>query len=179
MVIDKQEMKESLRKLHLLYPKEKKVCLAGVSESLQDADGLSVLLWFRGCNFFCHNCQNPEVADLNWETGFTIGFDALQDYLLKYMDWIDWVVFTGGEPLLQPDAVKAIGHWAKEHKGKKLWLYTGFEKEELAEDILELFDVIKCGKYVQELKDDKLKFRGSSNQKLFKKVDNKWEQWNP
>jgi anaerobic ribonucleoside-triphosphate reductase activating protein len=151
--------------------------LAGITESLTEAEGTAVVLWYQGCDKNCIGCHNPEVASLQWEHGFFIDFTALTEYLSKYIAWVDWIVFSGGEPLLQKDAVLMLAHWAKHHlfdkngnlTPKKLWLYTWHEFDDISDNVKEVMDVIKTGPYIQELRDTNLKFRGSSNQKLFKK----------
>ena len=60
---------------------------------------------------------------------------------------------------------------------KNFWLYTGFTYEELhnptcraynpdIDKLLEPFDVMVDGRFVEELKDISLRFRGSSNQRI-------------
>lgn len=54
---------------------------------------------------------------------------------------------------------------------KNIWLYSGFRIEEVWDDdtmreILYYVDVLVDGRFVQELKDLSLPFRGSSNQRL-------------
>ena len=58
------------------------------------------------------------------------------------------------------------------YKDKKLWIYSGYTYEELlnrASNILKYVDVLVDGKFVDELKDYRLKFKGSSNQRVNKK----------
>ncbi len=81
---------------------------------------MAAVLYCRGCNFrcsYCHNedlqCTKPTPGDINWE-------DAL-NFLGLRVSWLDGVVFSGGEPLLQsalPEAirdVKALGYAAALH----------------------------------------------------------------
>ena len=51
----------------------------------------------------------------------------------------------------------------------RVWIYSGYTYEELlerAKNILNYVDILVDGRYVDELKDYKLKFRGSSNQRV-------------
>jgi anaerobic ribonucleoside-triphosphate reductase activating protein len=181
MNISKEQVLKDLHRLHHLYSQENKIRLAGISETTQDSLSTGVIIWFKGCDAEprCPGCHaSDEVYDLNWDTGFSIGINDLTEYLEKFLDWVDYTVYSGGEPLLQKDAVKEIAKWSKS-KGKLNWLYTWREFKNLEIWILDLFDVIKCGRYEQELRDDKLLFRGSSNQTLWRKTDNKWESWEP
>ena len=55
--------------------------------------------------------------------------------------------------------------------GKHIWCYTGFKYEEIADKdefgaLLGLVDVLVDGPYIESLRDIKLLFRGSSNQRL-------------
>ena len=51
-----------------------------------------------------------------------------------------------------------------------LWIYTGYYYDELIEqdktDIFDYIDVLVDGKFIKELADPTLKFRGSSNQRI-------------
>ena len=60
---------------------------------------------------------------------------------------------------------------------KNFWLYTGFTYEELhnptcraynpdIDKLLEPFDVMVDGRFIEELKDISLRFRGRSNQRI-------------
>jgi len=62
----------------------------------------------------------------------------------------------------------------KEKTKKNIWLYTGYTLEQVREDelrrkCLEYVDVLVDGRFVKELYDPNLKFRGSSNQRIIKK----------
>ena len=54
---------------------------------------------------------------------------------------------------------------------KPIWIYSGYTYEEILEnekrtELLKLCDVLVDGRFVEELKDLKLRFRGSSNQRI-------------
>ena len=63
------------------------------------------------------------------------------------------------------------------YPGKNIWGFSGFTYEQLraegshphcevTEEMLSLLDVLVDGRYVEELKDIGLRFRGSGNQRL-------------
>lgn len=80
------------------------------------------------------------------------------------------VTLTGGDPLHDPEALKALVK-ALKINGRNIWIYTGFTWEEIAgnETLLSAVkeaDVIVDGLYVESLRDPDLPFRGSSNQRI-------------
>jgi anaerobic ribonucleoside-triphosphate reductase activating protein len=82
----------------------------------------------------------------------------------------------GGEPLSElSDNRKVVIELCKEVKelypNKNIWLYSGYTIEETQDnedmrDILKYIDYLVDGPYIQELKDNSLKYRGSSNQRI-------------
>jgi anaerobic ribonucleoside-triphosphate reductase activating protein len=65
------------------------------------------------------------------------------------------------------------------YPNKTIWCYTGFtldvehaclkeiqKNTEVTQELLSLMDVLVDGAYVEELKDVRLKFRGSANQRI-------------
>ena len=86
----------------------------------------------------------------------------------------------GGEPLEpenQEEVWKTIQAFREAYPKKTIWLFSGFlfdqqitkhmcHKLPYTRDILENIDVLVDGKFVEELKDPLLGFRGSSNQRI-------------
>ena len=90
------------------------------------------------------------------------------------------MTLLGGDPF-EPENQRALLPFLRRVRGrfpeKNIWAFTGFTYEELlAEDshprceatdsLLSLLDVLVDGRFVEELKDISLRFRGSSNQRL-------------
>ena len=76
----------------------------------------------------------------------------------------------GGEPL-DPNNIKQVMILCRKFKQlyprKNIWCYTGYEWERIKHlDILKYVDILVDGKFVQKLHDPRLKFRGSSNQRI-------------
>ncbi len=77
---------------------------------------------------------------------------------------------SGGDPLHPqnvPDILKLVRRVRAECPGKDIWMWTGYKLEELTAAQLEIVDLINVlvdGRFVQDLKDPALIWRGSSNQ---------------
>ena len=51
--------------------------------------------------------------------------------------------------------------------GKDIWVWTGYEFEDLRDlPVMKYIDVLVDGPFVEELRDLRLKYRGSSNQRV-------------
>lgn len=81
-------------------------------------DKVSVVLFSQACNMRCPFCHNGE-AILGASKEDEIDFNEILDFLKTRKGLIDAVVFTGGEPTLEPDlkvkikAVKDLGFLIK------------------------------------------------------------------
>lgn len=62
-------------------------------------DKISCVLFYKACNFRCPFCHNGLTV---LEAEDEILFDAALDYLKSRKGLLDAVVFTGGEPTLEP-----------------------------------------------------------------------------
>lgn len=86
----------------------------------------------------------------------------------------------GGDPF-EPENQLVLAPFLKrlrkEFPEKSFWCFTGYDYErdlltgklgdaERVEEMLECLDVLVDGKFVEELKDLNLRFRGSSNQRI-------------
>ena len=57
----------------------------------------------------------------------------------------------------------------KQETGKTIWMWTGYRYEDLnpfQKEIIQYVDVLVDGQFVLELRNLKLKFRGSENQRI-------------
>ena len=138
-------------------------------DDMLNGDGLRVVLWVSGCAHGCKGCHNP----ITWDPKGGIPFDEqakeeLYEELKK--DYISGLTLSGGDPLF-PGNRPAIEGLVKEVKTrfphKTIWLYTGYTWEEIAGlPLIQYVDIIVDGKFVESLKDSKLHWRGSSNQRI-------------
>ena len=150
--------------------------LGTYKETVVDGEGLRYSIYFAGCTHACKGCHNKE----SWcpDNGTLI----TEEYLDKIINEInlnpilDGITLSGGDPLYNPEEMLEVVKYLKEKTGMNIWLYTGYTIEELRKDnkrmpVLEYVDTIVDGKFIQELYDPLLKFRGSSNQRIIRKKD--------
>lgn len=132
---------------------------AGISTGTINGIGISCEIFFSGCCHNCPGCQNPELQDFSY--GSIVDTNDTLKHIDLYKDFYNSVVFTGGDPVYQPNALYSI---ASECKLPTI-LYTGFLFEEIPKYITDLIDIVIDSQYVQELKTNG--FPASSNQRIW------------
>ena len=148
---------------------------------IANGEGVRISLFVSGCTHRCKNCFN-EIA---WDFAYGELFDeAVQEKILKELgsSFIAGLSLLGGEPL-EPQNQEALYPFVQKvrerYPQKTIWCYTGFVFDEKSgdlkekhkdtqytKDLIALFDVLVDGPFVEELKDVRLKFRGSANQRV-------------
>lgn len=134
--------------------------------------GFRVTLWVSGCIHHCKGCQNKETWDFNSGREFT---DDDKNTIFKVLSlpYIKGITFSGGDPLCSYDDILSLAKEIKENfPNKDIWFYTGYTLDIIKEkfnEILDFVDIIVDGKYIEELRDVSLPFRGSSNQRIYEK----------
>lgn len=146
---------------------------------IANGPGIRVSLFVSGCRHRCKNCFNSEAWDFNYGQKFTD--DTIRE-ILDALDcnYVRGLSLLGGEPF-EPENQEGILRLLHSVKAglpqKDIWCYTGFTFEgdllsgnvgdkETVYNILSNIDVLVDGKYVEDLKDASLLFRGSSNQRI-------------
>lgn len=146
---------------------------------IANGEGVRVTLFVSGCTNRCKNCFQPQTWDFEYGTPFT---KETEDYIIELLnkDYINGLTLLGGEPF-EPSNQAALLPFllrVKEvYPHKNIWAFTGFTLETLrqkgshpnckaTEEILNLIDILVDGRFIEELKDISLKFRGSSNQRI-------------
>ncbi len=85
-----------------------------VKTSLIEYPGKIVSVAFvGGCNFRCPFCQNPDLV-LNPRSLPSTGEKEVIDHLLSKRKWLDGLVITGGEPMLEKDLPNFLSKIKKE-----------------------------------------------------------------
>ncbi|MBR6516687.1 MAG: anaerobic ribonucleoside-triphosphate reductase activating protein [Bacilli bacterium] len=136
--------------------------------------GIRISLYLSGCKCRCRNCHNPETWDFNGGMPFD---ESAQKMLFEAISkpYIKGLTLSGGNPLDNYESVLELLKTFKNEFGdtKDVWLYSGYTLEEIIDmgmvEILDYIDVLVDGRYVDELRDLTLAFRGSSNQRILYK----------
>ncbi|MBR5793248.1 MAG: anaerobic ribonucleoside-triphosphate reductase activating protein [Anaerotignum sp.] len=138
-------------------------------DDMLNGEGLRVVLWVSGCPHKCKGCHNPQTWDP--ESGIPFDEDAEKELFdILSRDYISGITFSGGDPLFEGNRAE-IERLAKkvkhEYPDKNIWLYTGYRWEEIsALPLVQYVDVLVDGRFMEDLKDTKLHWKGSFNQRI-------------
>ncbi len=95
---------------------------------------VSLVVFFAGCNFRCHYCQNSSLLPL--DSGREVDAEYVRRRMEVGRDLLDSVVITGGEPLLQPEGLEEVADLART-LSLKIMLNTNGSRPEVVERLLE------------------------------------------
>ena len=148
---------------------------------IANGEGVRISLFVSGCTRRCKDCFNAVAWDFSYGKPFD---ESVRESIYEGLkaDYIAGLSLLGGEPL-EPENQRALLPFVKEVKKrfpeKSIWCYTGnvfdpttgFLKEqdkntEVTEELISLFDVLVDGEFIEAQKNIRLKFRGSSNQRI-------------
>lgn len=141
--------------------------------------GVRVSLFVSGCTHHCKNCFNREAWDFDYGKEFT---EKEEERILNELDhpYVAGLSLLGGEPLElvnQKGLLPLLRKVKEKFPEKNIWCYSGytFEKDILDKmckewketpELLSYINVLVDGKFEEDKKDIKLRFRGSSNQRI-------------
>ena len=145
-----------------------------------NGEGIRVSLFVSGCTHHCKGCFNEETWDFRYGKPYT---KETEDEIIKLLkrEYIKGLSLLGGEPMEKVNQIEIINllrRVKKEMPEKDIWCYSGYTLDkdilpkdgkvhiDVTDEIVSYLDVLVDGEFVLELKDLKLKFRGSSNQRL-------------
>ncbi len=146
---------------------------------ISNGPGVRVSLYVSGCRNHCKNCFNPETWDFCYGQPFT---EEVANSIINGLkpSHIKGFTLLGGDPF-EPENQVALAPFLKKLRSacpdKSLWCFTGYDLErdlltgklgnlDTVNEMLNCLDVLVDGKFVEELKDLNLRFRGSSNQRI-------------
>lgn len=141
--------------------------------------GIRVSLYVSGCTHRCKGCFNAIAWDFDYGNEFS---KDVEDMILEKLKktHIRGLTLLGGEPMETQNQLALapfLERVKRELPQKDIWCYSGYTYEQLCdpshrahtpvtEKILSMLDVLVDGKFIEEQKSLKLKFRGSENQRL-------------
>lgn len=136
---------------------------------IANGPGCRVSLFVQGCSFHCPGCFNPGTQDFEGGKEFTSqSVDAL--FACAEPAHISGLSILGGEPLHprnRETVLEVVKKFKSKYPWKTVWLWTGYQIEDVFEDLVDSrIDVVVDGRFVEDLKDLRLKYRGSSNQRV-------------
>lgn len=132
--------------------------------------GIRATMFVSGCTHNCKGCFNQEYKN------FGYGKDFTKESELEFIEYVKdpnvkGVTILGGEPFDQDDDLLTLVQDITNMTGKPIWVYSGYTyeyliKKPLARQILDYCEVLVDGPFIEELKDYRLRFKGSSNQRI-------------
>jgi anaerobic ribonucleoside-triphosphate reductase activating protein len=131
--------------------------------------GVRTTLFVSGCHFKCYGCFNEEYQDFAYGQQFT---DETLRTILMYVSepMVSGFSLLGGEPFDQPsEEIYHLLHTVKQETGKSIWVWSGNTFDVLLQNhrnILECIDVLIDGQFQMRNRDLRLRWRGSSNQRV-------------
>ena len=142
-----------------------------IDGTVVDGPGFRLSVYCAGCSHRCPGCHNPQ----SWEMANGKEMDV--EEILQAVKDSPWnVTFSGGDPFFQAEGFAELARRIKAETSKTIWCYTGYTLEALKEEndpwkmeLLRNIDVLVDGPFIQELRDEQLRFRGSSNQRIIER----------
>ena len=136
--------------------------------------GVRTSLFVSGCSHHCPGCFNEIAWDFNYGKPFTQDtIDSIIESLKP--DYIQGLTLLGGEPFEysnQKGLLPLVRQVREVLPQKDIWCFTGFLfDKDIIENMCKKWketndiDVLVDGRFVEELKNLNLKFKGSENQR--------------
>jgi anaerobic ribonucleoside-triphosphate reductase activating protein len=144
-----------------------------VEDSITDGEGMRFAVFLQGCPHRCEDCHNPHTHDP--DGGYDTSIDELFDRIERN-PLCSGLTLSGGEPFLQAAGCAELAERVKE-LGLNVWCWSGWTLEELtganappnAAELLQYCDVLVDGRFEIAQKNLNLKWRGSANQRVWRK----------
>lgn len=159
------------------------------THDIANGPGVRVSLFVSGCRHHCKGCFNGETWDFCYGNNYT---EDVKNTILASADhdYIAGLSVLGGEPFEPentPEVLRLITEFKHRYPEKTVWCYSGYTLEHMlrgeldaqgkvrpmsdedaarVRQILEKIDVLVDGEFHLAEKDLRLRFRGSSNQRV-------------
>lgn len=143
---------------------------AVIARSKVNGPGTRAVIFFQGCDKRCEGCFNPETHSKQAAESV-----SPKELIERYgKDDIEGITVSGGEPLLQVEALTELLKAARA-KGLTTVVYTGYTLEEISSgtlgaaklrSVLDHIDVLVDGAFDTDNPEPTLMARGSTNQRI-------------
>lgn len=141
-----------------------------IKDDVNNGEGIGLTLFTQYCSHHCRGCHNPETWSKNGGREFT------EENLREIIDYFNnkkyatRFTLSGGDPIDSPQmALWIVSELKNKCPNIIIWLYSGYKFEEIKDNfpnIIQYIDILVDGRYIEDLRDVTLKFRGSSNQRV-------------
>jgi len=138
--------------------------------SRANGPGVRAVVWTQGCSKHCPGCRNPLTH--SHEPHTLVEPEQLAEAIAA-IPGIEGLTVSGGEPFEQASAVARLCR-AVRQSGLSVMVFTGWtyqgirsSRDRAVKLLLDQVDILIDGPFIQELADPKLRWRGSSNQKVW------------
>lgn len=145
---------------------------------IANGEGVRVSLFVSGCTNACPGCFQPETWDFHYGSEFT---KATEDEIINELKggYYQGLTVLGGEPFEPSNQIALLPFLKRVHKelpNRDIWMFTGNLYEDLlpggrryteaTDEILDLIDILVDGRFEQSKMNLRIKFRGSTNQRI-------------
>ncbi len=144
-------------------------------ESINEGEGLRAAIFISGCRHYCKGCFSAATWNFNYGELLTPERELEIITDIKNNPLLSGVSILGGDPFFSAAEVGDFIDHLRLEAGRSIpvWIYSGYTYEELTGHrdspefrLLERCQVLVDGRFVEELRDPSLLYRGSSNQRL-------------
>lgn len=153
-----------------------------MTADVANGEGMRVSVFVSGCRNHCKGCFQPQTWDFNYGREYT---PEIEQFIIDELSksYYDGITILGGDPMEpenQEPVLRLLRRIKKELPDKNVWAYTGYVYDRdlvpggkrfvdgVTRELLESIDILIDGRFVEELKNLMLNFRGSSNQRIIK-----------
>ncbi|MDO5403007.1 MAG: anaerobic ribonucleoside-triphosphate reductase activating protein [Eubacteriales bacterium] len=145
---------------------------------IANGPGVRTSLFVSGCTHHCKGCFNEIAWDFNYGRPFTCNtIKSIADSMKP--DYVSGLTLLGGEPFEHSNQIgllPLLREIKKTYPSKDIWCFSGYlfdddilnnmcQKWPETKEMLSYIDVLVDGKFVEELRNLNLKFKGSENQR--------------
>ena len=153
-----------------------------MTADVANGEGMRVSVFVSGCRNHCKGCFQPQTWDFNYGREYT---PEIEQFIIDELSksYYDGITILGGDPMEpenQEPVLRLLRRIKKELPDKNVWAYTGCVYDRdlvpggkrfvdgVTRELLESIDILIDGRFVEELKNLMLNFRGSGNQRIIK-----------